>query len=195
MCTVHATCKQYVATCIYIYACIYINMSSRSVHTNGCISRLHTGLLGVLLCASDVLNVVLSCVSHEPSLGWSGLPVIGLCFKRAAMCASCVPSCYLRASYCMLQAACFMLRAWCHVFCTAFPCWLRLLVSSVLFSALLHFVFLALLVSWGYISLSHTHWQFYAHRHILAVRLHRHLIRLLQTPADRRSFFSVSAFF
>jgi len=122
-------------------------------------------------CASAVLDVVLSRVSHGLSLGWFGLPVIGLCFKQA-LCVSCVPSCYLHASYCMLHIACFMLRAWCHVLCFAFPCRLGLHVSIVLSSAPLHLVYFW--HSWfheaplrGFLSLSHTHQQFHARTHTL----------------------------
>jgi hypothetical protein len=68
-------------------------------------------------------------------------------------CVSCVPSCYLRAS---LHASSCMLHAPCLVPC-ALLCLSLLIVSFVLSSAPLHFVFLALLVSRGSLSLSHAH--------------------------------------
>ena len=96
------------------------------------------------------------------------------------------------------STSCLVLRAWCHVLCPAFPCWLGLHVIgaacvlcsrgykglqgwptalSFVLSAPLHFVFLALLISWGYFSLLPTHLQCHTHTHYLThspIQFHAH---------------------
>jgi hypothetical protein len=153
------------------------------------------------LCQWSVRRRAFMC-SHGPSLGWFGLPVIGHCFKRAALCVSCVPSCYLRASLnassCMLHAPCLVP---CALLCLSLL--LGLLVSFVLSSAPLHFVVLALLVSRDSLSLSHSHWQFHARRHVRqrvflntlsSVSILLSALLRSASSADRRFFLSISAF-
>ena len=118
-----------------------------------------------------------------------------------------LPSCYLRASFCMLQAACFMLRLmsralhfpvdWgCFCPCSAALCFLgapgfmrfsqpltrSLTVSCTQTHMLDKRVFWNTLSSVSIVLLSA----------FLRSAFHRHFIFLLQTPAYRRSFFSVS---
>jgi len=126
----------------------------------------HKDLCDILRGASVTLHIILLGVggtiynTHTlkpfKELGLDSQRVKKLTSKQAALCVSCVscvPSCYLRAS---LHASSCMLHAPCLVPC-ALLCLSLLIVSFVLSSAPLHFVFLALLVSRGSLSLSHAH--------------------------------------
>ena len=74
-----------------------VNYAAKLVHTRRALS-------------STIINSLqVKCVSHGLSLGWFGLPVIWLCFKRAALCVTCLAAIFV------LLFACFKLHASCSV--------------------------------------------------------------------------------